>query len=189
MVPERGLAILREAFPDAVRSIDVGGMHPHAVVDVAAWRAVARFLRDDERLGFNWLRCISGVDHVEDERLTAVYELHAIRAPRQDGGAAAARAPGTSDLWVLAGELAIKVPVPRDAPHVPSVADIWPAANWHEREAADLLGFVFDGHPDPRRILCPDDWEGHPLRKDYEFPLEYHGIPAVTEYAMTRPRH
>ena len=61
-----------------------------------------------------------------------------------------------------------------------SVTDIWPAAEWHERETFDLLGVSFDEHPDLRRILCPDDWVGHPLRKDYVFPTEYEGIPAAT---------
>jgi NADH-quinone oxidoreductase subunit C len=153
-------------------------MHPHAVVEASAWHDVALFLRDDPRLRFDWLRCVTGVDHLEDKLLTAIYELHAVSRP-----------PDADGLWTIGGEIAIKVRVPRDNPHIPSVADIWPAANWHEREAFDLLGIIFDGHPDPRRILCPDDWEGHPLRKDYEFPLEYHGIPAVTEYGMSRPQH
>ena len=61
-------------------------------------------------------------------------------------------------------------------PEVPSVCGVWRTADWQEREVYDLLGVVFVGHPDPRRILLADDWIGHPLRKDYEFPLEYHGI-------------
>ncbi len=65
---------------------------------------------------------------------------------------------------------------PGELPEVPSVAAIWPAADWHEREVFDLSGVMFTGHPDLRRILLADDWVGHPLRKDYEFPLEYHGI-------------
>ena len=64
---------------------------------------------------------------------------------------------------------------------MPSVVRFWPAADWHEREAYDMFGIVFDGHPDLRRILCADDWEGFPLRKDYVFPREYHGIPASVE--------
>jgi NADH-quinone oxidoreductase subunit C len=74
----------------------------------------------------------------------------------------------------------VKVMLPRggegDWPTVPSVAAIWQAADWHEREAYDLFGIRFAGHPDLRRILMNDDWVGHPLRKDYEFPLEYHDI-------------
>jgi NADH-quinone oxidoreductase subunit C len=87
------------------------------------------------------------------------------------------------DLWSfeLRHSFAVKVFCGRNEPHVPSVVDLWPAANWHEREAFDLLGIVFDGHPDLRRILCADDWEGHPLRKDYVYPREYHGIPASVE--------
>ena len=63
-----------------------------------------------------------------------------------------------------------------DLPDVPSVTGIWRVADWHEREVYDLCGVWFTGHPDLRRILLSEDWEGHPLRKDYEFPLEYHGI-------------
>ena len=68
-----------------------------------------------------------------------------------------------------------------DLPHIPSVTGLWPAANWHEREAFDLFGIVFDGHPNLKRILMADDWVGFPLRKDYVFPREYHGIPASVE--------
>ena len=178
MAPEAILKLLKETFPDDVTDAVAEGLHPHAVVKPARWREIARFLRDDQRLGFDWLRCISGVDHLEDKLLTAVYELHATQSAATPDG-----------LWTVGKEIAIKVRVARDDPHIPSVADVWPAANWHEREAFDLLGIIFDGHPDLRRILCCDDWVGHPLRKDYEFPLEFHGIPAVTEYGQTRPQH
>ena len=63
-----------------------------------------------------------------------------------------------------------------ELPEVDSVADIWGIADWHERETYDLMGIRFVNHPNLRRILCPEDWVGHPLRKDYEMPLEYHEI-------------
>jgi NADH-quinone oxidoreductase subunit C len=79
--------------------------------------------------------------------------------------------------------LVLKVILPRwkgdqpgELPEVPSVASLWSTADWHEREVYDLSGVYFTGHPNLRRILCPEDWVGHPLRKDYEMPLEYHGI-------------
>jgi NADH-quinone oxidoreductase subunit C len=79
--------------------------------------------------------------------------------------------------------LVLKVILPRwkddqpgQLPELPSVAHIWSTADWHEREVYDLMGVFFTDHPNLRRILCPEDWVGHPLRKDYEMPLEYHGI-------------
>lgn len=185
MAPEQVLDLLRDTFPEDVVRIVPAGLHPHAVLRPQNWREIARFLRDDERLGFDWLRCISGVDHIEDKLLTAVYELHATQAP----AAAEPAVVSSRGLWTVRSEIAIRIDVDRENPHIPSVADIWPAADWHEREAYDLLGIIFDGHPDLRRILCCEDWVGHPLRKDYEFPLEYHGIPAVTEYGQSRPQH
>jgi len=178
MAPEVILKILQEAFPDEVIELSAEGAHPHAVVKPQRWHDMARFLRDDERLGFDWLRCITGVDHIEDKWLTVVYDLHATGKPDAAG-----------EMWHVRNEIAVKVRLDRDNPNIQSVADVWPTADWHEREAYDLLGVTFDGHPDPRRILCCDDWVGHPLRKDYEFPMEYHGIPAVTEYGQTRPQH
>ena len=178
MTPEAILELLSSTFGDDVTDVVVAGAHPHAVVKADRWHEIALFLRHDERLGFDWLRCISGVDHVEDNLLTAVYELHATQGPEKPDG-----------LWRLRSEIAIKVRVNRDDPRIPTVSDVWPTADWHEREAYDLLGIVFDQHPDLRRILCCEDWVGHPLRKDYEFPLEYHGIPATTEFAQTRPQH
>jgi len=66
--------------------------------------------------------------------------------------------------------------VERADPRIPSVADLWPAAEWHEREAYDMMGIVYEGHENLRRILLPDDWEGFPLRKDYVPPKSYHGL-------------
>ncbi len=72
--------------------------------------------------------------------------------------------------------LAVKAMVPKSDPVVPSMVEVHRAAHFHERECAEMFGITFDGNPDPRNMLLPDDWEGHPLRKDYEFPKEYHGI-------------
>jgi NADH-quinone oxidoreductase subunit C len=72
--------------------------------------------------------------------------------------------------------LAVKALLPKSALSMPSSAAIYRAAQWHERECAEMYGITFVGHPDPRHILLPDDWIGYPLRKDYVFPKEYHGI-------------
>ena len=129
-------------------------------MDAADWLAVAEFLRAEPALRLDWLQCLSGVDYAADGKMCVVY-----------------------DLWSfdLRHGMAVKVYCPREDPRVPSVVRLWPAANWHERETFDLVGIMFDGHPDLRRILCADDWEGHPLRKDYVFPREYHGIPGSVE--------
>ena len=176
--------ILKQRFPAAVADAAVEGLHPCVTVTPEAWHDVALCLRDDPRLAMNMLRCISGVDLHPEPQIDVVYELIAMRAP---GGTARQepRPPPSADIWQNGGTIAIRVRLPRDNPQVRSVADVWPAANWHEREAFDLLGVTFDGHPDPRRILCPDDWIGHPLRKDYEFPKEYDSIPAAAAGAAS----
>ncbi len=177
MSPEEIAAILSERFGAQVRAGGFNTAHPHVVVEPAVWPEVARFLRDDERLGFAWLRCISSVDRPEEGTLVAVYDLHAMNRPTVEPAKTAGdRSPLGGSLWTERQAFAVKVVVPRSDPRIPSVADVWPAAEWHEREAYDLMGIVFEGHPNLRRILCPDDWTGHPLRKDYEFPSEYEGI-------------
>jgi NADH-quinone oxidoreductase subunit C len=108
--------------------------------------AVARVLRDRPELGFDLLAEITAVDYWPREpRFELVYILVSI-----------------------ANKLRLRVKVRLDGAdaHVATVCDVWPAANWLEREVWDLFGIVFDGHPDPRRLLMPEDWEGFPLRKD-----------------------
>jgi NADH-quinone oxidoreductase subunit C len=84
-------------------------------------------------------------------------------------------------------ELALKIRLPFDDPRLDSVSEVWPAANWHERETYDLVGVVFDGHPNLIRILLPEDWEGHPLRKDYLFPKEHRGISLEVDPPWPQP--
>ncbi|HTY10873.1 MAG TPA: NADH-quinone oxidoreductase subunit C [Bacteroidota bacterium] len=114
---------------------------------------IAKFLRDDEECLFDFLSCLSGVDL--KGKLSVVYQLFSM-AKRH--------------------KITLKVEVAVDAPNVQSVESIWKTANWHEREAFDLYGINFTGHPDLRRILLPYDWEGHPLRKDYQVPEYYNGM-------------
>lgn len=189
MSPEKICDILDKRFGQAILAKAADSSHPHVTVAAEKWSDVAQCLKDDPQLRFNLLRSLSGLDLLADNKLAVVYDLHSIEPP-STGQANA--------LYELTHEFAIRVEVDRDDPHIPSVAHIWPAANWHEREAYDMFGIVFDGHPDcvtdqdgvhPRRILCPDDWVGYPLRKDYLFPMEYHGIPGTTEYELTSPKH
>jgi NADH-quinone oxidoreductase subunit C len=134
---------------------------------------ISLYLRDERDLRFDFLHCISSVDYFEPD-------------PKK-----AAKIEWTPHLEVLyhlssmvhRHRVVLKVMLPRwkgdqpgQLPEVPSVSHIWSTANWHEREVYDLGGVYFVGHPDLRRILCPEDWAGHPLRKDYETPEEYHGI-------------
>ena len=114
---------------------------------------VTKYLRDDEEMLFDFLSCLSGVDL--KGKLAVVYQLFSM---------------------VKRHKITLKVEVPTENPNVQSVESIWKSANWHEREAFDLYGINFTGHPDLRRILLPYDWEGHPLRKDYQVPEFYNGM-------------
>ena len=138
--------------PTALRS-DMGDARPIRV-SPAELRATLQALRGE---GFALLADIGGVDYLErDPRFDVVYHLVKISA-----AARTLEAVGRPErVRVLCG-------VPGAAPEVPSVVDLWPSADWAEREIFDLFGIRFAGHPDLRRIQMPDDWTGHPLRKDY----------------------
>ena len=138
--------------------------NPFVQVAADRWPEVALFLRDEPKLGFNMLRSITALDALAENQLACVYHMMRISLE------------SLSQLVSDTHEFAVRVVTDRDNPIIGSVTQVWPAANWHEREAYDLVGIRFTGHPNLRRILCPEDWEGHPLRRDYEFPLEYHGI-------------
>jgi NADH-quinone oxidoreductase subunit C len=118
-------------------------------------------LHDTPGLYFDQLTCITGIDHgPEKGKMEVLYHLYSI--PYHKG-------------------IVLKVEVPRPGPNelsppLPTIAHIWGNANWLEREIYDLLGIPFEGHPDLRRILLPADWEGFPLRKDYQAQDYYHGI-------------
>ena len=126
---------------------------PFIQVQPTYLREVSRFLRDEVDLRFDFLRLISAVDWTD--RLSSAYHLYSYEHNHA---------------------VTLRVDLLRAAPRVGSVADVWPAADWHEREAYDLMGIVYEGHPALKRILLPDDWAGYPLRKDYKAPEEYNGV-------------
>ncbi|MCW2786076.1 MAG: dehydrogenase subunit [Marmoricola sp.] len=121
--------------------------------------AMVKLLRDDEKLRFEFCSGVSGVHYPDDtgRELHAVYHLLSMTHNRR---------------------IRLEVTMPDADPHVPSVCATYPTADWHEREAFDFFGIVFDGHPALTRIEMPDDWPGHPQRKDYPLggiPVEYKG--------------
>jgi len=167
------IAALEVKFGSRIKSKNTGAIDPFVVIEPADLLEVCRFLKDDPRLQFDILNCISGVDYLE---------LDPKKAPK------AGFDPHTEVVYHLSSfphrhRLVVKLILPRwkddkpgQLPEVPSVTGLWRTADWHEREVFDLSGVYFTGHPNLTRILLSEDWEGHPLRKDYVFPLEYHGI-------------
>ncbi|HEX8342433.1 MAG TPA: NADH-quinone oxidoreductase subunit C [Tepidisphaeraceae bacterium] len=158
--PQEIIDLLTGKFGPAITGHFAVDKHPRVHLAAADWPEVARYLKDDRELAFDWLACLGGVDYPADATMAVVADLYSTRHRHR---------------------FAVKVFTPRDAPSVPSVTSLWAAANWQERETFDLLGIDFPGHPDLRRILLADDWDGHPLRKDYAFPREVNGIPGSVE--------
>ena len=167
------ISLLEQKFSTRIKSKKLDAIDPFVVVEPADLIEVCRFLRDDPRMSFELLNCITAVDYLE---------LDAKKAPK------AGFEPHLEVVYHFSSfshrhRLVLKLILPRwknnqagELPEVPSLSELWRTANWHEREVFDLSGVRFSGHSDLRRILTSEDWVGHPLRKDYEFPLEYHGI-------------
>ncbi len=164
---------LEKQFGSKIAGSNLEALDPWIEVQPAAIADVCRYLRDDKELLFNMLNCITVVDYFEPDaakakkvdwqpHLELVYHLSSITKKH--------------NLVVKAMLPRWHKDVPGELPHIPSVTGVWSTADWHEREVFDLSGVLFDGHSNLNRILCPEDWVGHPLRKDYEMPLEYHGI-------------
>lgn len=153
---ERGaiVAEVRKAFGERITEVDEAALEPFVRCEASTWPDLARFLK--ERCGLDMLVCLSGIDRGKGVGLEAVYNLERCDASRVG--------------------IAVKIRVPYEAAVIPSVETVWRTADWHEREAWDLLGIRFEGHHNLVRILCAEDWEGHPLRKDYKSPDRYHGI-------------
>lgn len=145
---DRAVQLLREQVAeDAVEEASVNEPNDHLptlVIRADRWYACAELFRSHPELNIDYLRNVAGVD--QETHMEVVYHL----------------------LSLTSGHVyAVRVRTDREQPSVPSVTPIWQAANWNEREIYDLLGIDFPGHPDLRRIMMPDDWVGHPLRKDY----------------------
>jgi NADH-quinone oxidoreductase subunit C len=167
------IIILEEKFGSRVKAKKLDALDPYIVIEPGDLLEVCSFLRDDPRLRFELLNCISGVDYLEPDPK---------KAPK------AGFEPHLEVVYHFSSfthrhRFVVKLLLPRwkdnkpgALPEVPSVSGLWQGAIWHEREVYDLSGVWFTDHPELRRILLSEDWVGHPLRKDYEFPLEYHGI-------------
>jgi NADH-quinone oxidoreductase subunit C len=153
-------ARLQAAGIPGVGDLDASAGDPFVVVKAEALRGALTFLRDEPDCAMEMLHLVTAVER--EDRMEIAYHISSLQQH-------------------LSLVLKVIVDRPEDdegwTPEVPSVADIHPAADWHEREQWDLLGVRFSGHPDPRRILLPEEWVGHPLRKNYVYPTEHEGMP------------
>jgi len=140
---------------------ETSGLQPALLIDPDRIADVCLELRDNPKTYFDFLSCLSGVDYgVEANRFGVVYHLASI--PYQTQLTLKVSKENNRDLDNL--------------PSFPTISSVYHSADWHEREAFDMEGIFFEGHPDLRRILMPDDWEGYPLRKDYKNAEFYKGI-------------
>ena len=140
---------LRDNFPEAILDLKIFKDERTFYIEKDSIVEVCRFLRDDEKLAFNFLSDLCGVDTTslgESTSLEVVYHLYSIKRNHR---------------------VRLKVTIPASKPTIKSVTSVWETANWHEREAYDMFGIIFEEHPNLTRILTPDGFEGHPLRKDY----------------------
>jgi NADH-quinone oxidoreductase subunit C len=151
---DKAVRLLRDRFPDDIHSVETFRGETTVVVGRDVVVEMCRSLQEDPELSFDLLAALTAVDYYPAEpRFAVVYQLYSI--PKK----------------VLLG---LRVMLHSDSPEVPTVESVYPNANWREREVYDLYGIRFRDHSDLRRIMMPDDWEGHPLRKDY--PLGYEEI-------------
>ncbi|WP_370089212.1 NADH-quinone oxidoreductase subunit C [Ekhidna sp.] len=142
--------------PNAILGEDLNATPKALIIHKDFIYRVCELLHINEKTYFDSLSCLTGLDNGEEKgTLEVIYNLYSI----------------PHDL-----HLTLRVELDRSNPEIDSVSEIWRTADWHEREAYDLLGIKFSGHPDLRRILLPDDWEGFPLRKDYVEQEMYHEV-------------
>ncbi len=153
-VPEDLIKALDERFGHAVQLEEPFRSETILVVERDQLVPVCTFLRDDPNFSFNFLAVLTAVDHWPKEpRFMVVYQLYSV----------------ANNVF-----LGLRVRLTGEDPRISTIEAIYPNANWHEREIYDMFGIFFEGHSDLRRILMAQDWEGHPLRKDY--PLGYEEV-------------
>ncbi|GJQ19681.1 MAG: NADH-quinone oxidoreductase subunit C [Bacteroidia bacterium] len=145
---------LKAKFGDAVGEAKLDALQPWIAISETRTREICQFLRDEPTFAFDYLSCLSGMDY-PDGKLGVVYHLFSMTHRHK---------------------IVLRTMCTREHPHIQSVSAVWGTANWHEREAYDMFGIVFDEHPDLRRILCGDDYPGYPLRKDFKVPEFYNGM-------------
>lgn len=153
---ENIVTVIGEKHEGAILETITDKGDPTVVLGAEHLVAVMTTLQQDERTKLDHLSLVSGVDYVKEGIMEVVYHL---------------------DSLTQNTPFVLKVRTDRENCHVPSIVSVYKTADWHEREVYDLSGVIFDGHPNLTRILCADDWVGHPLRKDYDWPETYHGLP------------
>jgi NADH-quinone oxidoreductase subunit C len=151
---------LAATFGERVVELAAPRMDAFLVIQPGDLLELCRYLKDDPEMAFDCLMNLSAIDWPKKNQIEVVYHL-----------------------WSYSKRHAfiLKLSLPRDNPEVVSLDSVWRAADWLEREQYDLLGVVFTGHPDLRRIMLPDDWVGHPLRKDYKEQASWHNISTTRD--------
>ncbi len=149
-----------QEFPGVAGEFNGEAFDPYFTVNSAPIKEVCICLRDDPELKFEILSDLTGLDFPKENKIQVVYHLHS---------------------YSLRHQIVLKVDLPREEPRIATMETVWKVANWLEREAFDLFGIIFEGHSDLRRIMLPEDWKGHPLRKDYLEEEEYDGISTQRE--------
>ena len=151
---------LKARFGDDVGPLSEPKIDAFAVVTRERIVEVCTFLKDEPGLELDFLEDLTAIDWPKNNQIEVVYHLLSYRHRHS---------------------IVLKVQLDRAAPSIATVEGVWKTANWFEREVYDLFGVTFVGHPDLRRIMLPDDWIGHPLRKDYQETGGYHGFSNVRE--------
>lgn len=141
-------AKIKDKFPDEVNGLVEFRGQVSVMIRKGRLLEICRYLCDDPELDLDYLKDLCGVDYMGKKplRFEVVYTLYSMRHQHM---------------------IRLRTEIGEEEPVIDSVVPVWIGANWHERECYDMYGIVFNGHPDLRRILMPEDWEGYPLRKDY----------------------